>query len=84
MNKEKIKIIVHFVVAGLVDMFSAAVISSAVDHVDGSKIAKLGAKAGGILVGAVVADKVGDYVCDQIDEISEEFAKIKEAANEEN
>lgn len=83
MNKEKVKTIVHFVVSGLVDMFSAAVISSTVDHLDGSKLAKLGAKTGGILVGVVVGDKVADYVCDQIDDITEEFAKIKEAVDEE-
>ena len=81
-TKDKVKTVVRFVVMGLVDLFASAAISNVVDRMDGPKIAKLGAKAGGALVGMAVSDKVADYVCDQFDEISDAVEEAKKSVSE--
>lgn len=77
-----VKSIVRFVVGGLVEVFVGAVTNSVVSRVDGSRIAKIGAKAGGFLVGLMVADQVGNYICDEIDETMEDLDELKEAIEE--
>lgn len=85
-NKSKldtVKTVVKFVVGSLVEIFIGAATSSVVDHIEGPKVAKLGAKAGGFLVGMMVADQVSDYVCGGIDDISNELDRVKAALDEE-
>ena len=78
-----IKTIVRFIVGGLVEVFVGAVTNSVVSRVEGSKVAKVGAKAGGFLTGLMVANKVGDYICNEIDETMEDLDELKEAIEEE-
>lgn len=81
-TKDKIKTVVHLVVVGLVDLFASAAINNVVDHMEGPKIAKIGAKAGGLLVGTVVSDKIADCICDQFDEVTDAIEDAKKTASE--
>lgn len=86
MNKEtmnKVKTIVRFVTIGLVDLFSSAAINHVVDPMNGPRIAKFGAKAGGFLVGTMVGDKVADYICDQFEETASAIEEAKESVKAE-
>lgn len=88
MNEEKkglkiAKSVIRFVVGSLVDLFVGAATSMVVDHASGPKIAKVGAKAGGFLVGMMVGDRVSSYICDSIDETVGEIDKLREAIDEE-
>ncbi len=78
-----IKTVVRFVVGGLVEIFVGAVTNSVVGRVDGSKAAKMGAKAGGFLAGLYLGDKVSDYICGGIDEIKVQLEDLKAAIDEE-
>ena len=78
-----VKTVVRFIVGGLVEVFVGAVTNSVVSRVDGSKIAKVSAKAGGFLTGLMIANQVGDYVCNEIDETMEDLDELKEAIEEE-
>ena len=85
-NKErlgKVKTVIRFVVGGLVEIFVGAVTNSVTSNIEGGKIAKLGAKAGGFLVGLMISDQVSDYICGEIDDTMEELDKLKEAIEEE-
>lgn len=73
----KLKIVVRYAVTALVELFTGAVIKSVSSNVEGNRLAKFGASAGGILVGLTVGDKVADYVCERIDEFSDDIREIK-------
>ena len=77
------KAVVRFIVGGLVEIFVGAATNSVVSRVDGSKAAKIGAKAGGFLVGLMVSDQVSGYICDQIDGAVAQIEEMKEAIEEE-
>lgn len=79
-----IKSVIRFVVGGLVEVFIGAVTNSVVSRVDGSKAAKVGAKAGGFLVGLALADQVSNYICDEFDDTMNELDELKEAIEEED
>lgn len=79
----KVKTVIRFVVGGLVEIFIGAVTNSVVSHVEGTKIAKLGAKAGGFLVGMMISDQVSDYICANIDNTMSELETLKETIEEE-
>ena len=78
-----IKGVIRFTVVGLVEIFVGALTNSVVGRVDGSKIAKVGAKAGGFLVGMYIGDQVSNYICKGIDEATEKFENLKAAIDEE-
>lgn len=77
------KAVIRFAVGGLVEIFIGAATNSIVSRVDGGRVAKLGAKAGGFLVGLMIGDQVSNYVCDTIDETMYEIEELKEAMDEE-
>lgn len=85
-NKKKVistvKTVIRFAVGGLVEIFVGAVTNNVVGGVRGTKIAKLGAKAGGFLVGMYIGEQVSDYICNSIDETVEEFDKLKDTIEE--
>lgn len=77
-----IKTVIRFGVGGLVEIFFGAVTKSVINRVDGSKIAKIGAKVGGALTGIYVGNKVADYICNEIDETEREIEEFKAALEE--
>lgn len=82
-GKDIAKSVIRFVVGGLVEIFIGAATNSIVSRVDGSKAAKLGAKAGGFLVGLMIGDQVSEYVCDTFDEAMDTINEFKQAMDEE-
>lgn len=78
-----VKTIIRFAVGGLVEIFVGAVTNNVVGGVEGSKIAKLGAKAGGFLVGMYIGDQVSEHICDQIDSAMDELDALKAKIEEE-
>lgn len=80
---DKIKTVVRFAVGGLVELFIGAITQTVVDHVDGPKVAKIGAKAGGFLVGMMIGDHVSEYICDSIEDTMGELEELKEAIDKE-
>lgn len=78
-----IKTAIRFAVGGLVEIFVGAVTNNVVGGVEGSKVAKLGAKAGGFLVGMYIGDKVADHICEGIDSTMKELDALKETIEEE-
>lgn len=85
-REDKMKTIktgVRYVVIGLVATFVGAVTNSVVGRVDGPRIAKIGAKAGGMLVGLHVGDQVSDYVLGIMDKTAAKLEEIKAEMDEE-
>lgn len=82
-GKDIAKGVIRFVVGGLVEIFIGAATNSIVSRVDGSKAAKLGAKAGGFLVGLMIGDQVSEYVCDTFDEAMDTIDEFRQAIDEE-
>ena len=78
-----IKTVIRFAVVGLVEIFIGAATNSIVGRVDGSRTAKLGAKAGGFLVGMYIGDQVSNYICDEINNAMTQMEDLKEAIEEE-
>lgn len=86
MDKEKfkvVKVVIKFVAAGLVELFTGAAISSVMNNVEGGKIPKIGAYAGGALVGLMVGDQVGDFLCNELDEFCEDIDELKSSIESE-
>ena len=88
-NKEKresrmkyVKLGVKIAVGTLVEIFFGAVTNSVLGEVKGGKLAKLGAKAGGGILGAYAGVKIGDYICDEIDELTDDLEDIEETMRE--
>lgn len=77
------KSVIRFIVGGLVEIFVGAATNSVVSRVDGSKAAKIGAKAGGFLFGLMVSDQVSDYICDVFDETMDSIDEVKDVIEEE-
>lgn len=77
-----IKLGVKIAVCTLVEIFFGAVTNSVLGEVKGGKMAKFGAKAGGGLLGAYTGMKIGDYICDAIDELSEDIENVEESIGE--
>lgn len=78
-----VKTAIRFVVGGLVEIFVGAVTNNVVGGVEGSKAAKLGAKAGGFLVGMYLGEQVADHICDGLDYTMAELEEIKESIENE-
>jgi len=78
-----IKGIIKFAVGGLVEIFVGAVTNSVIGGVNGSRAAKLGAKAGGFLVGMYIGDQVSDYILKGVDYGMEQLEELKNAMDEE-
>ena len=78
-----VKTIIRFAVGGLVEIFVGAVTNNVVGGVEGSKIAKLGAKAGGFLVGMYIGDQVSEHISDQIASAMDELDALKAKIEEE-
>lgn len=57
------------VVSGLVGLFTGAIVDTVSANATGTKIAKIGAKAGGALVGYYIGDKVTEHIMSDIEEM---------------
>ena len=68
---------IHFTVVCLVEMFIGAATKSVLSNVEGSKLSKLGAKAGGVLAGMYLGEMVSDHICGSIDETLNDIEEIK-------
>ena len=77
-----IKNVIHFTVIGLVEMFIGAATRSVLSNVEGSKLSKLGAKAGGALAGMYLGEMVADHICDTIDETLNDIEELKKQIDE--
>lgn len=86
MSDEKfgVKDVVSLAVTGLIELFTGAVINHVVGDTDGGRLAKFGAKAGGVLLGLWIGDKTSDYICEEIDKYYEIAKDIKESIEEES
>ncbi len=78
-----IKGVIHFAVIGLVEMFIGAATRSVLSNVEGSKLSKLGAKAGGALAGMYLGEMVADHICESIDETLNDIEELKKQIEEE-
>ena len=80
-NKDKtfkgIKMGIRLVTTTLVEIFMGALTNSVISDVRGGKMAKLGAKAGGFLVGMYLGDEVANYICDDFDEALSDLEEIE-------
>ena len=65
-----IKLAIRFVTGGFVDAFAGAVTEHVISDINKGRLAKLGVKAGGFLVGMYAGDKISEYVVNEIDEIT--------------
>lgn len=74
---------IHFVVVGLVEMFIGAATRSVLSNVEGSKLSKLGAKAGGVLAGMYLGEMVADHICTTIDETMNDIEELKKQMEDE-
>lgn len=84
-KKEKlVKEIIKFAVGGLVELFVGALTNSVVGRVEGTKIAKLSAKAGGFLVGMYIGDQVSEYIIAEADGAFKQFQELKETIDKES
>ena len=79
---ETTKTVVKFGVIGLVALFVGAATNNIVDGVKAVKLAKIGAKAGGILLGIYAGKQVSDFACEFIDGAGEKLDEIKETIEE--
>ena len=72
-----IKSVIRFAAVGLVETFIGAVTTNVVNNVEGGRLAKFGAKAGGFLTGIYIGDTVADYICTGIDDMLSEVDDLK-------
>lgn len=77
------KWILRFTVGILAEIFMGAVTNSVLANTEGNRVARIGAKAGGFLVGMAVSDHVSNFICDEVDEALEDLDDIKEAMDNE-
>lgn len=77
------KKVMRFAVGALTGLFMGAVTDRIVSDVGGNKLSRAGAKAGGFLVGMMVSDQVGNYICDEVDEALDYLDQVKENMDEE-
>lgn len=78
-----VKTVIRFVVGGLVEIFVGAATNAITGRVNGSRPAKIGAKAGGFLVGVYLGDQVSNYICGEIDNTMKQLEELKQAIEEE-
>lgn len=78
-----IRTAVRYTVVGLVATFVGAATNSVVGRVEGPKIAKVGAKLGGVLVGMHAGDQVSDYILSLMDRITAKLEEVKNSMDEE-
>lgn len=81
---ERFKPYIQVGITGLVEFFTNAITNAVISHVDGGKLAKWGAKAGGALVGLMIGGQVSDYICDGIDGFMDDLDEFKMAIDESN
>jgi hypothetical protein len=79
---EKYKPYIQLGITGLIEIFTAAVGSCVVDHVDGGKFSKFGAKLGGALIGLMLGGKTADYICDEMEDFMDGLDEFKEAIDD--
>lgn len=87
MEKEKktsvVKLVAKIVIGSLVELFAGVATNCIVDKMGGSKPAKIGAKAGGIMLGYMLADQVSDHLIDQFDSARDDISEFRRALDEE-
>ncbi|WP_458459273.1 hypothetical protein [Pseudobutyrivibrio sp.] len=89
MNTQKIekfslfKTIVRYTVSGLVTLFTGAIANVVIGKAGGGKLSKAGAYIGCGMLGLMLGDQVGDYICGGIDAIHNNIEDIKAAIDEE-
>lgn len=69
-------------ITGLVELFTQAVCTGVMSHVDGGKLGNFGARLGAGLVGLMIGDQVSDYVCDGVMELADDLEEFKQAIDE--
>lgn len=79
---ERFKPYINVGVTGLIELFTHAVYTTVMGNVEGSKLAKFGARIGVSLIGLMVGDQVTDYLCDSADEFMDSLDEAKEAIEE--
>lgn len=79
---EKAKPWIQVGITTIVEFFTSAVTNAVLDHTDGNKISRWGAKAGGAMVGLVIGDRVSEYVCDQVETFMDTLEEIKDTIDE--
>ena len=77
-----IRLAISVAVTTLVEVFVGAATNGVMHNVDGGRLAKMSAKAGGFLVGMWLGGQVSDYVCDNIDNTLSDIDEIKEQLEE--
>lgn len=83
-KKSIIKGIVKFAIGGLVEFFISAVTGSVLDNVECSKPAKMAAKLGAVCTGITVADKVSDFMWNEIDETYKDICQLRNSLDKED
>ena len=78
---EKIKPYIELGITGLGELFTGAVCNSVMDQVEGKKIFRYGAKAGGALVGLMIGDKVSECVFKRMENFIDDMEEIKESVD---
>ena len=78
----KFKPYIYVGITGLVELFTNAVCTTVMGHVEGNKIAKFGARIGASLIGFMIGDQVTDYICDTADEFMDSIDEVKETIEE--
>ncbi len=79
---EKYKPYIQLGITGLVEIFTAAIGSHVIDHVEGGKFGKFGARLGGALIGLMIGGKTADYICDEMDDFIDDLEDFKEAIDQ--
>lgn len=79
---EKARPFLQIGITALIELFTEAVCTSVMSHVDGGKFAKFGARIGAGLVGLKVGSDVSDYVCDGLEALMSSVDGHKEAIEE--
>lgn len=74
----KFKPYIQLGITALVELFTEAVATNVMSHVEGGKLTKFGAKIGAGLVGLMIGDQVTDYVCDSFDNFMDDLDEVKE------
>lgn len=79
---EGFKPFIQLGITGLVELFTQAVCTSVMSHVDGGKFANIGARVGAGLVGLMIGDQVSEYICDTAMEFADGLDDFKAAIDE--
>lgn len=75
---------IRIAVTTLVELFVSAATKGILHDVEGGKAAKLGAKAGGFLVGMYMSDMVSDHICDGIEQTISDITEIENSIEDDD